>query len=80
MSEYLKTKCERCGYYGGAHTEKCSESTGTAGYVTDLEKAEERLLNAFQLIKNGKQISYLKFEEFKKMLDKERDHNGNIVT
>lgn len=48
-------------------------------YAKELDIAEERLLNAFQLVKNGKQISYLKFEGFKKLMDKKHDHEGNLA-
>ena len=27
MPDYLKTKCKNCGYYGGAHNDRCSESS-----------------------------------------------------
>jgi len=46
-------------------------------YSRALEKADNRLLNAFQLVKNGVKIGNLKFSEFKVMLGKERDSNGN---
>jgi len=54
----------------------------------DIDRAEEdknnvtdrdRLLNAFQLLKNGKQISHLKFEEFVKLTSKPHDHEGNLI-
>ena len=54
-------------------------STVFAGYATKLAEAENRLLNAFQLVKNGKHIGYLKFDEFLLMLDKKHDCEGNIV-
>ena len=41
---------------------------------------DERLLNAFQLVKNGKKISHLKFEEFKKLMENKYDHKGNMLT
>ena len=47
--------------------------------INDTEIAEARLLNAFQLVKNGKQYSGLKFNEFKNLLDNKFDHNGNKV-
>jgi hypothetical protein len=44
----------------------------------ELIEAEERLLNAFQLIKNGKKIAQLKYSEFKKLMDKKHDYNGEL--
>ena len=40
---------------------------------------KNRLLNAFQLIKNGKQTGYLKFDEFVKSMDNQRDYNGKLI-
>lgn len=49
--------------------------------VLDLLAAEEyRLLNAFQLIKNGVSKGGLKFDDFKLLMDKDHDHNGNMKT
>jgi len=42
-------------------------------------KWKKRLINAFQLIKNGKQLGHLKFDEFCTRMDLEHDHNGEIV-
>lgn len=36
-----------------------------------------RLLNAFQLVKNGKKIGYLKFDQFCERMDIKHDFNGN---
>lgn len=44
-----------------------------------VEKLELRLLNSFQLIKNGKQLGYLKYEQFKKEMDIERNDKGEKV-
>ena len=47
----------------------------------DLLAAEEcRLLNAFQLIKNGVRVGGLKFDDFKLLMDKDHGHNGNMKT
>ena len=49
--------------------------------VLDLLAAEEyRLSNAFQLIKNGVSKGGLKFDDFKLLMDKDHDHNGNMKT
>jgi hypothetical protein len=42
-NEYLKTKCERCGYYGGAHTEECNESTRTPCYIINFAKITRKI-------------------------------------
>lgn len=46
------------------------------GLMKEPKKWELRLMNAFQLVKNGKQIGYLKFDEFAKLMDQPHDHNG----
>jgi len=43
------------------------------------EDADNRLLNAFQLVKNGIKISTLKFPEFKKLMETKHDHNGKPI-
>ena len=45
---------------------------------TKLKESQKRLLNAFQLVKNGKTIGHLKFDEFERLMDKKHDHNGDI--
>ena len=45
---------------------------------SEIGQAETRLLNAFNLIKNGKQITHLKFDEFKKLMDKTVNHRGEF--
>ncbi len=51
--------------------------------LADLEKAldlsEERLINAFNLVKNGKQITHLKFEGFQSALNNTVDYRGEFV-
>lgn len=42
-----------------------------------IEQLNNRLLNAFQLVKNGKKIGHLKFDEFSESMDKKYDYNGN---
>ncbi len=44
-----------------------------------IEDQDEMILNAFQLVKNGKSFEYLKFNEFKQLIKNKHDHNGNIV-
>lgn len=46
--------------------------------LLELRLADYRLLNAFQLVKNGKQIGFLKFYDFKKLMDEYHDNEGNI--
>ena len=41
----------------------------------EVEEGEDRLVNAFQLIKNGKQIKGLKFQEFKRLMNNTYNHN-----
>ena len=45
-----------------------------------MDAQENRLLNAFQLVKNGINKGYLKFYDFKLLMDKKHDHKGNLVT
>jgi len=45
--------------------------------IIEIEKLNTRLLNAFQLVKNGKKIGHLKYHEFSKKMDSPYDHNGN---
>ena len=40
------------------------------------KECDAKLLNAFQLVKNGIQIGTLKFPEFKKLMEIKHDHNG----
>jgi len=46
-------------------------------YIRATE-AEDMLLNAFQIVKNGKQIGYLKFDEFKTLMRKKHNSKGNV--
>ena len=48
--------------------------------LDSLAIEEQRLLNAFQLIKNGVIRSSLNFDDFKILMDKNHDHNGNMKT
>ena len=44
----------------------------------EIKLSEKRLLNSFQLVKNGKKISYIKFDGFRILMGEEEfDHNGN---
>ena len=78
--------CEKCNGLHISQTDcpfyntEVSDSAELAGCEAKLAEAESRLLNAFQLVKNGKQIGYLKFEEFLTLLDKKHDHEGNIAS
>jgi D-ribose pyranose/furanose isomerase RbsD len=41
-----------------------------------VAKLEEQLLNAFQLVKNGKRVGFLKYDEFKIYVTGYIDHKG----
>jgi len=45
----------------------------------EMELQEERLLNAFQLVKNGVKMSGLMFSEFKRVMEFKRGHDGKLV-
>lgn len=48
-------------------------------FEAQAELSRKRLMNAFQLIKNGKQISYLKFDGFEILMGEEEfNHNGDL--
>ena len=47
--------------------------------LVELEKAEKRLVNAFRLVKNGKRMRGYKFHEFKLLMDKPYDQEGNLI-
>lgn len=47
-------------------------------YELQVEKLEERLLNSFQLVKNGVKIGHLKFDEYCLMLDQDINHDGKM--
>lgn len=44
-----------------------------------IEEQEAMLLNAFQLVKNGKSYGHLKFSDFKELVSKKHDHEGNMI-
>jgi len=44
----------------------------------DKQALEDKLLNAFQLVKNGKSYPHIKYDEFEKLLERDIDHNGVI--
>lgn len=46
MPDYLKTKCDYCGYYGGAHNVRCSEPTETASYIKNVLFYRDKVLMA----------------------------------
>ncbi len=59
----------------------CSNPCLLSFYRLEKDDSEdERLLNAFQLVKNGKKITHLKFEDFKKLMKKRHDFHGNKET
>lgn len=43
-----------------------------------IKELEEMLLNAFQLVKNGRKISHLKFEDFKELMKKSMTSRGGL--
>lgn len=45
----------------------------------ELSESENRLLNAFQVAKAGKNMGHLKFDQFKERMNKRHDHIGNVV-
>ena len=45
----------------------------------DNAELEAMLLNAFQLIKNGKCVTWLKFDQFKELVKRPHDHNGKVI-
>jgi hypothetical protein len=69
------------GYFAGmdctcmaySSSECCCDADWTDG---EVYLYKNRLLNAFQLIKNGIKISHMKFDEFEKAMDNEYDCNG----
>lgn len=38
MSEYLKTKCKTCGYFGGAHSEACLLKSDLRKLVVEIDR------------------------------------------
>ena len=57
-------------------TAECPECA--AKKEDELKKYEARLLNAFQLVKNGKQKGFLKFEEFCQLMDTKYNDKGEV--